>query len=140
MKRKGCSLRKFFICLICLSLLAGFAGCGSKEKDIKETMDNMVGSWDFFPEDADNYQIRYIISEDGFITQQAWAYDDEGNEIDLSLGDMAGFSFKVIDKNTIELKGKYQGVESEPHKIHVEFPDDNTMKLDDSTYIRVGSE
>ena len=135
MKKKSC----FVWVILAALLLMMTAGCGSKEEDIKATMAKMVGSWDYFPEDADNYQIRYIISQDGFITQQAWAYDDEGNEIDLSLGDMAGFSFEVISKDTIKLKGKYQGVESEAHEIHVEFPDDNTMMLNDSKYIRAGS-
>ena len=99
MKKKSC----FVWVILAALLLMMTAGCGSKEEDIKATMAKMVGSWDYFPEDADNYQIRYIISQDGFITQQAWAYDDEGNEIDLSLGDMAGFSFEVISKDTIKL-------------------------------------
>lgn len=131
MKRAG-------ILLLCLFLLAALCGGCSYKADKARTEELIVGVWDYIPEE-DYYRYQYVFSESGTITQRCWAYDEDGNEDDISLGDTFGLRYEVIDGSTVTIGGSFSGVSNEAEETSISFPDENTMILGDTTYHRAES-
>ena len=132
--RKG-ALRGLSLLLILL-LAAAFAGC-SEADGKKEAAEKIVGEWKLVSEKE--YITKYIFWEGGNISEETTLFDENGNEVNISMSDLVDLHYEVVDGNTIKVYGTAFGYDgrTEAQEIHLEFIDDDTMKLDGDTFARV---
>ena len=131
------SAMKGFLLLLLLLLVITFAGCG--EKDKKEAANKIVGEWQLVSEKE--YITKYIFWKDGNVSEQTTLFDKDGTEVNISMSDLVNLRYEVVDGHTIKVYGTaFQCDElAEAEEIHLEFINDDTMKLDDDTFARVKS-
>ena len=129
------SAMKGFLLLLLLLLVITFAGCG--EKDKKEAANKIVGEWQLVSEKE--YITKYIFWEGGNISEETTLFDEDGNEVNISMSDLVDLHYEVVDENTIKVYGTAFGYDgrTEAEEIHLEFIDNDTMKLDSDTFARV---
>lgn len=127
---KGLSL------LLILLLAATFAGCGEADGK-KEAAEKIVGEWKLVSEKE--YITKYIFWEGGNISEETTLFDENGNEVNISMSDLVDLHYEVVDGSTIKIYGTAFGYDgrTEAQEIHLEFIDDDTMKLDGDTFARV---
>jgi len=109
------------------------------EKDKKEAANKIVGEWQLVSEKE--YITKYIFWKDGNVSEQTTLFDKDGKEVNISMSDLVNLRYEVVDGHTIKVYGTaFQCDElAEAEEIHLEFINDDTMKLDDDTFARVKS-
>lgn len=127
---KGLSL------LLLLLLAVAFTGCGEADGK-KEVAEKIVGEWKLVSEKE--YITKYIFWEGGNISEETTLFDEDGNEVNISMSDLVDLHYEVVDENTIKVYGTAFGYDgrTEAEEIHLEFIDNDTMKLDSDTFAKV---
>ena len=96
-----------------------------------------MGEWKLVSEKE--YITKYIFWEGGNISEETTLFDEDGNEVNISMSDLVDLHYEVVDENTIKVYGTAFGYDgrTEAEEIHLEFIDNDTMKLDSDTFARV---
>ena len=76
---KGLSL------LLLLLLAVAFTGCGEADGK-KEVAEKIVGEWKLVSEKE--YITKYIFWEGGNISEETTLFDEDGNEVNISMSDL----------------------------------------------------
>ena len=99
----------------------------------------MWGNGSSFQKKRIYYKIYFL--KDGNVSEQTTLFDKDGKEVNISMSDLVNLRYEVVDGHTIKVYGTaFQCDElAEAEEIHLEFINDDTMKLDDDTFARVKS-
>lgn len=131
------NVRILAILMAAVLLLGCLTGCKSKQEQQeleKNVHEALYGAWVYYDATM-NARYTYIIDY-GIIEQELKVTDSNGEEYDLSLGDVFSIRYNVEDENTIAIYTGLTGEDSEMQEIVFEKPDENTLILDGVTYIR----